>query len=669
MSSSQSKQQLLKKLKAKALTRAAEESEEQDDHRHLEEQDGTTLSKTQQLSNRNNNNNPTSSSELKQANSSSSAKKRKLEEQKQQKKKNKDEEKQQPQQNNERTDSESSSATTSTTSTTTTQEDFYSEYGYSLKDTSPQPQQTQDGQSVATSSFLTNISISKLKLCEPLQQAFDHGEESGLNFQHLTPIQARAIPIALAGKDVLAQAKTGSGKTLAFLLPCLELLYRSEFKPRNGTGVIVLSPTRELAIQTYAVCKSLMTFMKQTHALLIGGQSKHQEAEKLVKGANIVIATPGRLLDHLLHTKGFLVTNLITLVLDEADRMLDDGFEEELKAIVKLLPSKGRQTLLFSATQTTKVADIARVSIKRDPVFVGIEDLNTSTSVTSTEEGVDKEEYSTAQNLEQGYVVVPAAEKFVLLYSFLKKTLATTTAGKKGKKIIVFMSSCAAVKYFSELLNYINVTVTALHGKMKQNKRTQAFFNFCNAESGILLSTDVAARGLDIPKVDWIVQYDPPEAPKEYIHRVGRTARAGNVGRALLLLLPSETGFLKYLSEAHIPLNELDFPRSKMSNIQDQLEKIVSSNYYLFKNAEEAFKGFIKAYASHPLKDIFSFQLLDVAGVTKSFGLKNTPYVDLKQLEVGAASAIEQKKKSETKWIKSAVHQKKKEDKKRKLEE
>ncbi|KAG2377445.1 hypothetical protein C9374_009356 [Naegleria lovaniensis] len=651
MSSQLLKQQLLKKLKAKATAATSSREEEEEDH----------VPATTELSNKKQTNTTTSEQ-------ASSVKKRKLE-----KNKTRDDEAVSKTTSNNSNNNNGATLKSDSleTSSSTIQEDYYSEYGYSLKDTSVAHHQENDQVVSTTSSFLTNISISKLKLCEPLQQAFDHGEESGLSFQYLTPIQARSIPIALAGKDLLAQAKTGSGKTLAFLLPCLELLYRAEFKPRNGTGVIVLSPTRELAIQTYAVCKSLMTFMKQTHALLIGGQSKHQEAEKLVKGANIVIATPGRLLDHLLHTKGFLVTNLITLVLDEADRMLDDGFEDELKAIVKLLPSKGRQTLLFSATQTTKVADIARVSIKRDPVFVGIEDLN-SASVASPEEGVDKEEYSTAQNLEQGYVVVPAAEKFVLLYSFLKKTMATASAGKKGKKIIVFMSSCAAVKYFSELLNYINVTVTALHGKMKQNKRTQAFFNFCNAESGILLSTDVAARGLDIPKVDWIIQYDPPEAPKEYIHRVGRTARAGNVGRALLLLLPSETGFLKYLSEANIPLNELDFPRSKMSNIQDQLEKIISSNYYLFKNAEEAFKGFIKSYASHPLKDIFSFQLLDVAGVTKSFGLKNTPYVDLKQLEVGAASAIEQKKKSETKWIKGAVQQKKKEEKKkkkRKLEE
>ena len=531
-------------------------------------------------------------------------------------------------------------------------EDFYSEYGYTANDTGI------SSETSTTSSFLTSIPVSNLKLCEPIQQALDKSEETGLNFSYMTPIQARTIPVILAGKDLLAQAKTGSGKTLAFLLPCLELLYRSEFKPRNGTGVIVLSPTRELAIQTYAVCKSLMSFMKQTHCLLIGGQSKHQEAEKLVKGCNVVIATPGRLLDHLLNTKGFVCTNLITLVLDEADRMLDDGFEEELKAIVKLLPSKQRQTLLFSATQTTKVADIARVSIKRDPIFVGIEDLKEQ-----------KEENATATGLEQGYVVVPASEKFVLLYSFLKKTMGIvgTSNGqtKKGKKMIIFFSSCAAVKYFSELLNYINVTVTSLHGKMKQNKRTQAFMNFCGAESGILLSTDVAARGLDIPKVDWIIQYDPPENPKEYIHRVGRTARAGNVGRALLLLLPSETGFLKYLSESNIPLNELDFPRTKMTNIQDQLEKIIGSNYYLFKNAEEAFKGYVKSYASHPLKDIFSFQVLDVAGVTKSFGLKNTPYVDLKSLEVGASSAVEKKRKSDSRWIKSAVNQKHKQDKKK----
>merc|ERR1712137_536935 len=155
--------------------------------------------------------------------------------------------------------------------------------------------------------------------------------------------------------------------------------------------------------------------------------------------------------------------------------------------------------------------------------------------------------------LEQGYVVCPSDTRFLLLFTFLKRN--------KKKKVIVFMSSCAVVKFYGELLNYIDIPVLDLHGKQKQRKRTNTFFEFCNAKTGILLCTDVAARGLDIPAVDWIIQYDPPDDPREYIHRVGRTARAGNKGRALLFLLPSELTFLKYLKEAKVPLNELDLQK------------------------------------------------------------------------------------------------------------
>jgi ATP-dependent RNA helicase DDX18/HAS1 len=325
-------------------------------------------------------------------------------------------------------------------------------------------------------------------------------------------------------------------------------------------------------------------------------------------------------------------------VIDEADRILEVGFEEEMKAIVKLLP-KNRQTMLFSATQTTKVADIARVSLNRDPVFVGV-------TAHLKPNSQQQEDVATVKKLEQGYVIVNAESKFVLLFSFLKRNLK--------KKVIVFFSTCASVKYHTQLLNYINIPVVSLHGKMKQNLRTNTFFNFCNAETGILLSTDVAARGLDIPQVDWIIQYDPPENPKEYIHRVGRTARAGNKGKALLVLLPAENGFLKYLKKDGVPLNELEYPTSKMSNIQSKLEDIISTNYYLHKLAEEAFKAYIQSYAAHQLKDVFTLKNLDVAGVTKAFGMASTPFVDLNSLEVGASKRIEKKRKADNKWIKQA---------------
>ena len=223
--------------------------------------------------------------------------------------------------------------------------------------------------------------------------------------------------------------------------------------------------------------------------------------------------------------------------------------------------------MLFSATQTTKVTDLARISLRPGPIHID----------------VDKEEStSTVATLSQGYVVCPSEHRFLLLFTFLKKNLK--------KKVIVFFSSCNSVKYHSELLNYIDVPVLDLHvsftiiifssnsstmflmqGKQKQQKRTNTFFEFINAQSGILLSTDVAARGLDIPRVDYIVQYDPPDDPRDYIHRVGRTARAGKVGKSLLFLMESELGFLRYLKEAKVPLNEFVFPADRIENVQTQV--------------------------------------------------------------------------------------------------
>merc|ERR1712137_1077931 len=398
----------------------------------------------------------------------------------------------------------------------------------------------------------------------------------------------------------------GSGKTLSFLLPAVELLHKSRFLPRNGTGVIIISPTRELSLQTYGVVRDLMEFHSQTHGLVIGGANRKAEAEKLVKGVNLLVATPGRLLDHLQSTRGFLFKHLKCLIIDEADRILQIGFEEELRAIIHLLPKK-RQTMLFSATQSKKIEDLATLSLSKKPVYVGVHDeLSTAT----------------VEALEQGYVVCPSDTRFLLLFTFLKRN--------KKKKVIVFMSSCAAVKYYAELLNYIDMPVLDLHGKQKQRKRTNTFFEFCNAKTGILLRTDVAARGLDIPAVDWIIQYDPPDDPREYIHRVGRTARAGNKGRALLFLLPSELTFLKYLKEAKVPLNEYEVPAKKISNVQSELESLLEKNHYLHVSARDAYRSYLQSYASHSLKETFNVNELDLQKVAKSFGFSVPPRVELK---------------------------------------
>lgn len=457
-------------------------------------------------------------------------------------------------------------------------------------------------ENVLPSGILSTESFSSLGLSERTSQAI-----AAMSFTHMTQIQAKSIPPLLMGKDVLGAARTGSGKTLAFLIPAVELLYNVQFTPRNGTGVIVICPTRELAIQTHAVASELMKgYHSQTLGKVIGGVGRKGEAERIVKGVNLLIATPGRLLDHLQNTKGFIYKNLKCLMIDEADRILESNFEEEMKQILNILPKK-RQTALFSATQTKKVEDLARLSFQTPPVYVDVD--------------IGREKV-TVEGLEQGYVVVPCAKRFVVLYSFLKRY--------QSKKVMVFFSSCNSVKFHADLLKFIGLDCLNIHGKQKQNSRTSTFFNFCKAEKGILLCTDVAARGLDIPAVDWIVQFDPPDEPKEYIHRVGRTARGeGGKGNALLFLIPEELQFLRYLKEAKVPVKEYAYDEKKVANIQSHLENLVAENYFLNKMAKEAYKSYILAYNSHSSKDIFSVQRLDMQAVAASFCFSNPPNVSL----------------------------------------
>ncbi|KAL7812027.1 P-loop containing nucleoside triphosphate hydrolase protein [Trichoderma gracile] len=442
-----------------------------------------------------------------------------------------------------------------------------------------------------------------LKLSEKTMKAIQE-----MGFTKMTNIQRSAIPPLLAGKDVLGAAKTGSGKTLAFLIPAIEILSSLRFKPRNGTGVIVVSPTRELALQIFGVARELMKYHSQTYGIVIGGANRRAEVEKLTKGVNLLIATPGRLLDHLLNTQ-FVFKNLKSLIIDEADRILEVGFEDEMRQIVKVLSNEDRQTMLFSATQTTKVEDLARISLRPGPLYINVD---------------QEQQHSTVDGLEQGYVLCEGDERFLLLFSFLRKMQA------KKKKVIVFFSSCNSVKYYAELLNYIDCPVLDLHGKQKQQKRTNTFFEFSNAPHGILICTDVAARGLDIPAVDFIVQFDPPDNTRDYIHRVGRTARGANgKGRSLLFLQPNEVGFLSYLKAARVPVVEFEFPRKKIINVQSQLEKLIGKNYYLQQSAKEAFKSYLHAYASHSLRSVYDVQKLDLAKIAKSFGFPTPPRVDI----------------------------------------
>ncbi|XP_044980848.1 DEAD-box ATP-dependent RNA helicase 27-like [Hordeum vulgare subsp. vulgare] len=436
-----------------------------------------------------------------------------------------------------------------------------------------------------------------------------------MNYTHLTQIQARSIPHLMVGHDVLGSARTGSGKTLAFLIPAIQLLHNAHYTPRNGTGVIIVCPTRELAIQTHNVAKELMKYHSQTIGYVIGGTNMKSEANQLVKGVNLLVATPGRLLDHLRSTSNFNYKRLQCLIIDEADRILEQNFEEDMKQIFRRLP-RDRQTVLFSATQTQKVEDFAKFTFgnneerQRKLVYVGVD---------------DSELKPTVEGLQQGYCVIPSEKRFLVLYAFLKRMQT-----KQDVKVMVFFSSCSSVKFHAEFLNFLGIECYDIHGQLKQQKRTTTFFQFSKMNKGILLCTNVAARGLDIPNVDYIVQYDPPDDPKDYIHRVGRTARGDKgKGRALLFLLPEEMKLLIYLQASKISLTEYAFSEKHVPKTQSLLESIVGGNYFLNQSAKEAYRSYILAYNSHSMKDIFDVHQLDLKKVAASFCFDNPPKVNL----------------------------------------
>ena len=446
--------------------------------------------------------------------------------------------------------------------------------------------------------YFSNIKFSEMNLNKILLERL-----TLQGYETATEIQAKSIPIALKGEDIIGSAKTGSGKSLAFLIPTVEYILNH---PKNeGIQSLVITPTRELALQLYDLAKSLMNDNGTTCVLVIGGGNRKKEAEKLSSSeARIIICTPGRLIDHMVNTKKFNYNNIKILIIDEADKILKIGFEEELTEIIKLIP-KNRQTLLFSATITPKVEDLITLSVKN------YENIRIKSSDP------------TVSTLEQGYLIIDADKKFLFLFTFFKKN--------KNSKILVFFATCKEVEFYSSLLNYVDVPVLSITGEYKQQKRSTTFMEFCSLDKGILLCTDVAQRGLDIPDVDWVIQYDPPHDPEEYLHRVGRTARGANkVGKALLMIMPNEINFIRMLQLYKIKLDEFQFPEKKLAKVQEQLEKLVNKkDKYLLNLATEAYRAYLHSYHANTDKDTFDLEKLDLLKVCKSFGLISPPFVHL----------------------------------------
>lgn len=343
-------------------------------------------------------------------------------------------------------------------------------------------------------------SFSELNLIPELLETINE-----MKFTKPTPIQAEAIPHALEGKDIIGLAQTGSGKTAAFAIPILQSLWDAQ-TPYFG---LVLAPTRELAYQIKETFDALGSSMGLRTVCIVGGMDMMDQARDLMRRPHILVATPGRIMDHLEHTKGFSLKNLKYLVMDEADRLLDMDFGPALDKILKVIPTQ-RTTYLFSATMTSKVEKLQRASL-HNPVKVAV----------STK-------YQTADNLVQSMMLVSDGYKNTYLIHLLNEFV--------GKSIIVFTRTCAHSQRTSLLARILGFSAVPLHGQLSQSQRLGSLNKFKSGKSNILVATDVAARGLDIPSVDVVINYDIPTDSKAYIHRVGRTARAGKSGKSISLV-------------------------------------------------------------------------------------------------------------------------------------
>ncbi|EAU88082.1 ATP-dependent rRNA helicase RRP3 [Coprinopsis cinerea okayama7 len=352
-----------------------------------------------------------------------------------------------------------------------------------------------------------------LGLIDPLLEALEQ-----VGYKSPTEIQSESLPHALEGRDIIGVAETGSGKTAAFALPILQKLWEEP----KGLFACVLAPTRELAYQISQQFEALGAAMGARCAVIVGGMDLPTQAIALAKRPHVVVATPGRLLQHLEETKGFSLRTLKFLVLDEADRLLDMDFGPAIDKILKLIP-KERTTYLFSATMTSKVAKLQRASLV-NPVRVEVSG-----------------KYQTVSTLLQHYLLVPLKDKVVMLI-YLANSLAQNS-------IIIFTRTVRDARLLSIILRTLGFPAVPLHGQLSQSQRLGALGKFKSGGRKILVATDVASRGLDIPSVDVVINYDIPTHSKDYIHRVGRTARAGRAGKAITLVTQYDVELLQRIEK------------------------------------------------------------------------------------------------------------------------
>jgi len=382
-----------------------------------------------------------------------------------------------------------------------------------------------------------STSYTDLALAEPLKRAV-----ADMGYENLTPIQEQAIPVVLAGQDVMGAAQTGTGKTAAFSLPLLQRLLKHEtasLSPaRHPVRALVLLPTRELADQVAQQVKLYAKYTQLRSAVVFGGMDMKPQVEELRKGVEVLVATPGRLLDHI-EAKTAVLNQVEYVVLDEADRMLDIGFLPDLQRILNYLP-KSRTTLLFSATFSPEIRRLA-ASYLSDPILIEVAPPNT-----------------TAANVEQHFYLLHEDDK--------RRAISQVLRDKKLRQAFVFCNSKLGTARLARALERDGHNTTALHGDKSQDERLKSLDAFKRGDVDLLVATDVAARGLDIKDVPAVFNYDVPFNPEDYIHRIGRTGRAGASGVAITLVTRADQralADLERLLKARIEPEHLEFDEEK----------------------------------------------------------------------------------------------------------
>lgn len=568
-----------------------------------------------------------------------------------------------------------------------------------------------------------NVFSSKLIQDMPIHPHLIANLEKNMGMTKVTTVQRLSFPVILSGKDTLVRSQTGSGKTIAYALPIVETLQKIRPKLQRSDGVraIVVVPTRELALQTYeCFVKLLRPFTWIVPGYLVGGEKKKSEKARLRKGIAILVGTPGRLLDHIETTKSLVLDKVNWLVIDEADRLLDMGYEKDVASLVRSLNEQQfgnpegekerfhpldvdapevkpslfaqaaeknmkRQTIMLSATMTASVDRLAGLTLKH-PKFVDAATVNEDGEEADME--LIEKDLVIPDSLSQWYLLVPPKLRLVTLASFVVWKCRMT----HERKMLIFMATQDMVDFHTEMLStvlgtrekktgeveddsdledeygllqkkdeneeddkdpsLVDIEFFKLHGNMTQKERTDVFKTFRSATSGVLLCTDVAARGLDLPHVDWIVQYTAPATAADYVHRVGRTARVGTAGSALLILSPSESGFIPQLQDRKVKIQEEGLELSLQSlvptmavsvpgllkmkkgatelaatKLQLRFQDAVEGREDLHDLACKAYVSFVRFYASYPVdaRGVFSFKALHLGHYAKSFALKDPP--------------------------------------------